>query len=400
MTTYRNRVLQGDALSMLRTLPDGIVQTCVTSPPYWGLRDYGHEGQIGLEDTPEAYVNHLVEVFREVRRVLREDGTLWLNIGDSYANDGKWGGSTGGKHVAALHGNTAVGRKQRNTGLKPKDLVGIPWRVAFALQADGWWLRAENIWAKPNVMPESVTDRTTRAHEHVFLFAKAERYFYDADAIREPFLGQNEHDRTGGRYAPPGQQVHTGSREAGAYNPAGRNKRSVWTITPKPYKGAHFAVFPPELPEVCIKAGTSERGCCSNCGAPYRRTTKRPERPVVREEVQKNERDGGMTAEHGIERTGMSHFKYNEWLKENPPQTVGWDPSCKCEAGVVPCVVLDPFSGSGTTLAVAKGLRRDYLGIELNPGYIGLIEERLRPAEEHAAERSGFDLAMDLEEEG
>jgi DNA modification methylase len=169
------RILTGDCRALLATLDAESVQTCVTSPPYFGLRDYGVAGQIGLEATPDAFVAEMVAVFREVRRVLRNDGTLWLNLGDSYANDTKWGGSSSGKHVKGLHGDTGVGRGKRTTGLKAKDLIGIPWLVAFALRADGWYLRSDIIWHKPNPMPESVTDRPTKAHEYLFLLAKSER---------------------------------------------------------------------------------------------------------------------------------------------------------------------------------------------------------------------------------
>lgn len=183
------QIITGDALEVLKTIPDACCSTCVTSPPYYGLRNYGEEGQIGLEETPGEYIERLVEVFREVRRVLKNDGTLWLNIGDSYANDGKWGGSSGGKHAKALHGKTGVGRRKKHTGLKPKDLIGIPWLLAFALRADGWHLRADIIWQKPNAMPESVKDRPTRAHEYVFLLSKSVRYYYNAEAIKEPAVG-------------------------------------------------------------------------------------------------------------------------------------------------------------------------------------------------------------------
>ena len=185
--TAGGTVLVGDALAVLRTLPAQSVQMCCTSPPYWGLRDYGVAGQLGLEPTPDEYVANLVAVFAEVRRVLRDDGTLWLNLGDSFASDDKWGGSSGGKHVTALHGNTGVGRGKRNTGLKSKDLVGIPWMVAFALRADGWWLRSEIIWAKDNPMPESVKDRPTKAHEQVFLVREV------ATVLLQ--LGRNERQR-------------------------------------------------------------------------------------------------------------------------------------------------------------------------------------------------------------
>ncbi len=250
-------VLQGDCRTVLPTLAAGSVHCCVTSPPYFGLRDYGHGGQIGLEPTPDQYVAELVAVFREVRRVLRDDGTVWLNLGDSYANDDKWGGSSGGKHVTALHGNTGVGRGKKSTGLKAKDLCGIPWRVAFALQADGWYLRQDIIWSKPNPMPESVTDRCTKAHEYVFLLAKSERYHYDAGAVAEQTTDPEY--RTRGKIRPTseggkgfeirgGLHAQVGGRET-------RNRRSVWTITTKPYAGAHFATFPPDLVQPCIAAG-------------------------------------------------------------------------------------------------------------------------------------------------
>ena len=220
-------VLLGDCLEQMRTLPDCSINTCVTSPPYFGLRDYGADGQIGLEDTPEAYVARLVEVFREVRRVLRDDGTLWLNLGDSYGS-----------------------RKQ---------LIGIPWRVAFALQADGWYLRQDIIWHKPNPMPESVRDRCTKAHEYVFLLSKGPRYYFDVEAIKERALSELQP-----RKRPNGLSVEDG-KKTGAYRPncgvsETRNRRSVWTVTTKPYSGAHFATFPPDLIEPCVLAGAPVGG--------------------------------------------------------------------------------------------------------------------------------------------
>lgn len=225
-----NKVIHGDCLYVLKTLPDNSVHCCVTSPPYWGLRDYGVDGQLGLEKTPEGYVEKMVEVFREVRRVLRDDGTLWLNLGDSFGFP------------------------------KQKDLTGIPWRVAFALQADGWYLRSDIIWYKPNAMPESVKDRPTKAHEYIFLLSKSPRYYYDADAIREeaktkwsfragaakPEKGDNKDRNDNGRRCIVG---------AGT-----KNKRTVWHVATRPFKGAHFAVFPPDLIEPCILAGCPEGG--------------------------------------------------------------------------------------------------------------------------------------------
>lgn len=259
------RILVGDVRHRLADLPDCSIQTCVTSPPYWGLRDYGHDGQIGLEQTPDEYVAELVEVFREVRRVLADDGTLWLNLGDSYATQG-------GAHGGRVDNQTGVGAKAAHlsgagdkearrppAGLKPKDLIGIPWRVAFALQSDGWWLRQDIIWAKPNPMPESVTDRCTKAHEYVFLLSKSARYFYDIEPIREPV---SEHWKHGGLPPVPlrGEHVLTAGSRVKAKRvydePKGANRRSVWTIPTKPYAGAHFAVMPEALAEPCILAGS------------------------------------------------------------------------------------------------------------------------------------------------
>lgn len=247
--------------------------------------------QIGLEASPDAFVAKLVDVFREVRRVLRDDGTLWLNLGDSYANDGKWGGSSGGKHVTALHGNTSIGRGKKSTGLKPKDLIGIPWRVAFALQADGWYLRQDIIWHKPNPMPESVLDRCTKAHEYIFLLSKSERYYFDSDAMQEPAQSWTGRaatfDRSGNSVSAhviPGQgyaqhrprgsgnkerkqrpdapDTHGGAQAGSVTWEAEptRNRRSVWTVATKPYKGAHFATFPPDLIRPCVLAGCPKDG--------------------------------------------------------------------------------------------------------------------------------------------
>jgi site-specific DNA-methyltransferase (adenine-specific) len=239
--------LLGDVREQLRRLPDASVQCCVTSPPYFGLRDYGREGQIGLEGTPDAFVGALVDVFRDVRRVLRDDGTLWLNLGDSYAGSGPSGasyqsattkrreagdGTDGAFRVSKTLSDRGLTYAQKKPipppGFKPKDLIGIPWRVAFALQADGWYLRQDIIWHKPNPMPESVRDRCTKAHEYIFLLAKSERYYFDSTAIQEPEAHGSGH----------------------------RNRRSVWTVTTKPFKGAHFATFPPDLIEPCILAGS------------------------------------------------------------------------------------------------------------------------------------------------
>ena len=260
-------IITGDAREALATLPDESVHCCVTSPPYWGLRDYGCNGQIGLESTPEEFVDRLVKVFREVRRVLRKDGTLWLNLGDCYATGGKsmgqcpGGGDQGERFLRMGHVGTQPNRMPL-PGLKPKDMVGIPWRTAFALQADGWTLRSDVIWSKPNPMPESVKDRPTKAHEYLFLLSKSPRYFYDADAVREagdpasanssrpPTTGAALRESQGGltRTTPVG-------RTCGLHSSGRRNRRSVWTIATQPFPGAHFAVMPPALVRPCVLAG-------------------------------------------------------------------------------------------------------------------------------------------------
>lgn len=242
--------------TMRRWATQGIkAQMCVTSPPYFGLRDYGHEGQIGLEQTPEQYIAAMVEVFRCVRDVLADDGTLWLNIGDSYAANRSYQVEStkgGAKHGP---GQAAGGKGSRvPDGMKPKDLIGIPWMLAFALRADGWYLRQDIIWHKPNPMPESVKDRCTKAHEYVFLLSKSERYFFDADAIKEPADPANHRDSRGIRRTPDGQSDHSGFKNGRHYET--RNKRDVWTVATRPYNGAHFATFPPALIEPCILAGS------------------------------------------------------------------------------------------------------------------------------------------------
>jgi DNA modification methylase len=262
-------IYTGDALDILKTMDSESVHCCVTSPPYYGLRDYGIDGQIGLEETPGMYVDRLTQVFAEVRRVLRNDGTLWLNLGDSYASSTKGSGGASGIQLSNAGSRYKMNRRLI-MDVKPKDLLGIPWRVAFALQADGWYLRSDIIWHKPNPMPESVTDRPTKSHEYVFLLSKSERYFYDAVSIKE-FASQKSLNR---RKNKAGQlnslrMAHCDGfirpdfgRDADSHKiwPDKRNKHSVWTITAKPYAEAHFATFPPELPRLCILAGCPEGG--------------------------------------------------------------------------------------------------------------------------------------------
>jgi DNA modification methylase len=391
---------RGDAITVLRRLPDCSVQCCVTSPPYWGLRSYdacscvdqgrleiAQDGrgdrhvaggaiafhrirgadpkcsqckgtgaissltqrQLGLEPTPEAYVAHMVEVFAEVKRVLRDDGTLWLNMGDSYAGGGPHHGDKNvgfnGSNTGPKHGVDRIGVP----GLKAKDLVGIPWRLAFALQANGWWLRADCIWHKPNPMPESVRDRPTKSHEYIFLLAKSERYFWDQNAVREDL-------------------------------PNGRNMRSVWTITPKPFRGAHFATFPPALVERCIKAGTSERGACPRCGKAWERVVEHS--PMI---LRRSERT------HSMGRTRSS----GTMLEPPRSKTLGFRQSCTCPAAPpVPQVVLDPFIGSGTVAAVAKSLGRDCIGIDLNPKYLAMARARIKSADASAKSTATRKVAL------
>lgn len=259
----------GDCIETMRRLDAGSVHTCVTSPPYFGLRDYGHDRQIGLEDTPDEFVAKLVDVFREVRRVLRDDGTLWLNLGDSYASGTKGSGGVGKSTLGPNRDLQNIDFQKMEPrrfacGLADKQLIGIPWRVAFALQADGWYLRQDIIWHKPNPMPESVRDRCTKAHEYIFLLSKGPRYYFDAEAIKEPVAAS-----TASRLAQPTLAEQVGSTRVpgktnGNMKAVGdgerRNKRSVWTVTTKPFKGAHFATFPTDLIEPCVLAGCPEGG--------------------------------------------------------------------------------------------------------------------------------------------
>ena len=337
------KIEQGNCLEVLKEMPEQSVNTCVTSPPYWGLRDYGtaewdggdencdhqvgrfehkvsdkqksntasaghqardvcpkcgairKDSQLGLEDTPEEYVANMVKLFREVRRVLRDDGTVWLNLGDSYSSGGRTTTTN-----QTLRGDKDYGatRPKPSKNIKPKDLIGIPWRVAFALQADGWYLRQDIIWHKPNPMPESVKDRCTKAHEYIFLLSKNKKYYYDNEAIKEPAKDWGTRDRSKGKYHNKGTGLtpHTGLEKS---YPT-KNKRSVWTVTTKPFKGAHFAVFPMDLIEPCVLAGCPEGG-----------------------------------------------------------------------------TVLDPFGGSGTTGLVAKQNKRNAVLIELNTKYIDIAEDRI-----------------------
>jgi DNA modification methylase len=385
-------------------LPAASVHCCVTSPPYWGLRDYGVAGQLGLEKTPEEFIAKMVEVFRHVRRVLRDDGTCWINLGDSYARQG--GDGEGGGNRELLH---MEGVQRRNCipppNLKPKDLIGMPWRLALALQADGWWLRSDIIWAKPNPMPESVTDRPTKSHEHVFLLTKAAQYFYDAEAVREDATHAGKVVTLGAKSLSKGQAAGANCKPSGnalrdsVIVGSGRNLRDVWHISTEAFAAAHFATYPRKLVEPCIKAGTSGKGCCPECGAPWGRVVSKDRQPTRPGENSKIHSDAERLkpvvdrvhhAEHVGNRDPMRHT--------TKTTTVGWQVGCECrgecscgydtdyhDAGcyynevlpVVPATVLDPFAGSGTTGVVAKQLGRNFMGIELNPEYAAMAEKRI-----------------------
>jgi DNA modification methylase len=376
---------------VLRLMPDNLVDCVVTSPPYWGLRDYGIEGQIGLEQTPQEYILKILEIFREVRRILKPEGTTWLNLGDNYATGaGKVGECPGGGpqgeawkktfgkstpgSVPSMNGIIQPNRMPLE-GLKPKDLVGIPWRVALALQADGWWLRSDIIWSKPNPMPESVADRPTKSHEYLFLLTKNKKYFFDQETVKEPATDKGRINGRDGRIEepgahPPGSNPRTLKRLD--YSRRGRNIRSVWNISTQAFPGAHFATFPEALVEPCIKAGTSGRGYCPKCGKPWKRVVEKTGGTTGKSWVpHKEELTKGMSEKN-------SSLMQRSW--ENGAyqvNTVGWSPSCQCGKEPIPGVVLDPFIGSGTVAAVAYRLGRDYLGIELNPNYIAMSQKRL-----------------------
>jgi DNA modification methylase len=398
---YFDKIICGDALQVLRSLPDNFVQSCITSPPYFGLRSYlpsthpNKHLEIGAEATPEVYITRLVEIFREVQRVLRLDGTLWLNIADSYA--GSWGNfgnrpEMGGRPSTQRERKTAfVYRKGyerfrekpssancETLGLQRKNLMLIPARLSLALQADGWIVRSDIIWAKSDPMPESVRDRPTKSYEHVYLLTKSPRYFYDAVAVGEP-LSQTAIRRYkygyGGRKnkeltAMNKQGVGVRTRMVGDREPPSiRNRRDVWVMATSSYHGAHFATMPSPLVEICILAGTSPRAC-EKCGTPWRRIV---ERGSLIEQGNHPSLSSHLTAQDYLY-AGESQCGVNETLKEE-----GWCPSCTCleNTGISRCVVLDPFAGSGTVLASAHRLGRAYLGIELNSDYLPLIEERI-----------------------
>lgn len=385
----KHQIINSDVLVGLKALPSNSVHCCITSPPYYALRNYGVDGQIGLEKTHHEFIKKLVEVFEEVRRVLRPDGTLWMNLGDSYFGSwGNYGGQNRGKGTqrkidsGSLVSNPSYEGREREkpaTALKSdtfksKDRMGIPHRVVFALQDSGWYWRDEIVWYKPSAMPESVTDRTTKTHEFVFMLSKSEHYYYDQLAIVEPVSG-NAHPRGKG-LNPKAKKNDDGSKQNTSFSASingmveQRNKRSVWKVASAGYKGAHFATFPPKLIIPMIQAGTSVNGCCPMCGKPSKRLIEKvrvPTRPG---------KDTKVPQMVDVLEVGNRDPQRHTTIKK----TVGWSIDCECPvtlADMVPCTVLDPFAGSGTTLAVSLSLGRDAIGIELNPEYIPLIEKRI-----------------------
>lgn len=489
LAQWKDRIHLGDVREILRRMPTGCIQAVVTSPPYWGLREYGvrptvwggdpncdhlwgpeyvkggpgrapgrttrfgnrralklraglrkarmgafcwcgaWRGQLGLEPMPSLYIEHLVGILREIRRVLRPDGTVWLNLGDCYTDSGR--GTDTNSTLQGSRQNQEESRKVRIresalTGLPPKNLMLLPHRVAIALQEDGWYVRQDIVWQKPNPMPESTKDRPTRAHEYVFLLSKSELYFYDHEAIKEP-VTWNAHPRGGGVNPkaglikrPTGWDGETGwhrshRRKLGRYKQNEsfskavcelvdtRNKRSVWTVKTEGFPGAHFATFPQALVAPCIAAGTSEKGACAECGAPWER---------ISEVWYENP---GNRTNNGQKWQGRKHEPFgtgaHEVRLERHSRTIGWQPTCECHGKfvkvkkrkvvlgqgfhdvdwwyvpnlplgmhpTVSCVVLDPFMGSGTTAVVAVKLRRSFVGIEISRKYVQMARERIAP---------------------
>lgn len=462
------KIYQGDVREVLPKLPANSVHCVVTSPPYWGLRDYGtaeweggdadckHAGpprcsdkstlhgftsqnvklrtssssppkgtctkcgavrvdsQLGLEPTPQEFLKNMVAVFREVRRVLRDDGTLWLNMGDCYATGAGMVGERpgGGPQGDNWKGPTTQPNRMKIPGLKPKDLVGMPWRLALALQEDGWWLRSDIVWNKVNAMPESVTDRPSKSHEYIFLLTKSARYYYDHIAIRVPLAPASLvrisqpgfEQQTGGfkdyahhgrpdrssrkavanlrksmrRSDMQGYGLTRGTGNPSVTHPAGANKRSVWTVNPDPFEEAHFATFPQELITPCILAGTSERGCCAVCGAPYLRVVEKV--PSTMNIQIRDARNGTLAKKSGLGVNRATDEELENYGDEElgSVETIGWEPGCKHEPGLIRrCVVMDPFLGSGTTALVAKLNHCEAVGVELNPEYVEMASRRL-----------------------
>lgn len=424
-------ILTGDCREILPALPQDHFHTVVTSPPYFGLRAYhGEEGMIGNEENFEDHIRMLVDVFRDVRRVLHPSGTVWLNYGDIYSggNRGTWSGDDNRTTTPLQMNNQgSMGISGANRlpqpGIKGKDLMLMPARVAIALCDDGWWVRSEIVWHKPNPMPSSARDRPTAAHEKIFLLSKKPRYFYDAEAVRQPLTGGAHARRRDGRMdlakgrdpgnrwtgtwkVPDGWDTSTGEGGHGTVHKKGReqtrypqsggqgrapgwrkseqphfaNIRNVWfpdlddlwTLNIHGFKGAHFATFPPSLAELCIKAGSSQEGVCASCGAPWRRITEKRATGRTR-----NRQKGGLGTPQRRETHGLAPVE-GEFQEGVVYETVGWEPSCACEGReTVPARVLDPFGGSGTVGLVADRLGRDATLVEISPEYATMARARI-----------------------
>lgn len=372
-----NTIHCGDAVEYLKSLPDGSVNCVVTSPPYYQLRDYGVDGQIGLEGSLSEYLAKLRPVFQEVRRVLRDDGVMWLNMGDSYNG---YKANTGDSAFTGVRGNynPESGHGLQDKALPAKNLLGVPWRLAFMLQDDGWILRSDCIWHKPSVMPESVTDRPSKSHEYVFLLSKSARYWYDADAVRESSdyggkvvrLGEKSFGKR--QAAGMGVEPHGSSAHDTYTVPLSRNLRTVWTLSAEPNAFAHFAAFPQKLVRRCILAGCP-REVCAECGAPYVREVEKTGGTIG-----KSWHDHSDDMGKGMMQVGGSLGEVGK-KNGNGYQRIdrGFSPTCTCNASTRPGVVLDPFMGSGTTALVARAEGRDFLGCDLNPEYVAICEKRL-----------------------
>lgn len=396
MTPLRNEILIGDCRETLSQIPDESVHCYVTSPPYWNLRDYGYDGQIGLEKTPKEFIDELVSVFAEVHRCLRSDGTLFVNMGDSYASGSKnrtleqstanhgLSGSTSTQEQSLVQNSKIVG------GLKPKDLAGMPWRLAFALQDFGWYLRQDIIWHKPAPMPSSVKDRCTTSHEYVFLLSKSPRYYWDWYGISEecsPKTNSRGHG-VNPKTKDSGFKVKQNESFAAATNGSvdRRNKRSVWTVNTKGFKGAHFACFPPALIEPMILAGSPDK-CCADCGKGYERLIESERRPTRPGEKSKTKAPTGWDTSKGEGGHGSFHKdgrrSSTETGNRDPERHVteyvdkGFVKSCECETDeTMPAIVGDCFGGSGTTAQVAQENGRDWIMCEANEDYVAMIKKR------------------------
>ena len=385
----RNKIIIGNCLDELKKLPDNSIDCCVTSPPYYALRNYQVDDQIGLEPTLQEYIDNMVGICEETRRVLKPTGTFWLNIGDTYSNhkDDKTTKQTISKREGVheiekgqSHSRNSKSLKQQ--GFKNKELMGVPWRLAFALSDAGWYLRQDIIWAKAtsgqerngNCMPESVTDRMTKGHEYIFLLTKNDKYYFDNYAVKES-LSINTYSREARQFisnklAEVNKNFNNRSKD---YLDHGLgNMRSVWRINLQPgSSGQHIAGYPEKIPYYCIKAGSSEKGCCANCGKPYKRILQKDGKYKVSDGRDLNKYN---SIYNDSESSGMVSGYFNCYIHKS------WQKSCDCETDeIIPSMILDPFMGSGTTAKVALQLERDFIGFELNEDYLKFAQERIKP---------------------